>query len=107
MAELLVYVQRLPPGTPGAGRVGHGVVRVAEPIERLRLPEAVAQLLIELKCATEAVEGTVRLAQMVVGVTEAVPRRRHRVAVTYLPHQRQRLAAVANGQLVPAEHGVA
>ena len=91
----------------GFQQVLGGVVDVAEMGEHLGFLVAVAEFPEDIQSATVAVGGVGEVAELVLGVAEAVPGVRLAEPVAQLEAQRKRLSAEGPGLLVGAEPGVA
>src|SRR6202161_3990834 len=107
MMQIVEDVQGLLPRLPGLLSPAAGVVGVAEVGDRDGFLVAVSDFPVKAECLPVAVGRLVQPPEVMLGVTDAVPRVRHVQAVAELAKQRQGLPGVLARPLVGAGRGVA
>jgi putative transposase len=106
MVEVVQDGERLFPGRARLPEMPGGVAGVANVTENLGLARAVAGLAMQVEGTLVAFDGFAVVAQVLVGVSEAVQRRGLRLAVAECVEQVESLAAVAQRLPVIPEPGV-
>jgi hypothetical protein len=102
--EVGQYHERLFPCGAGLREVPGGVLGVAEVTKRLGRTPAAAELTVQVKCAPVAGSGLGEIAELLVGVPEAVQHVGHALLIAEVAKHGERLLTVAERLLVIAEY---